>query len=134
MADYYLQIRINSMILKDLETHEEYNVTGEFSSSRLIIGDFFVAEYVLYQLVCKMGLKVKLPFASRHRVLVQALEKNEGGLSMVENRLLTEVVYSAFNQKIKKLVIIDDTLPLPQKEAKEILLNSNTDNKHHRHK
>ncbi len=124
MADYYLQIRTNSMTLKNLETHEEYSAAGEFTSSRLIVGEFFVAEYVLYQLICKMGLKVKLPFASRHRILVQALDKNEGGLSMVEHRLLSEVVYSAFNQKIKKLVIIDDTLPLPQTQAKEVLLNS----------
>ncbi|HFF8522902.1 TPA: YjaA family stress response protein [Providencia rettgeri] len=109
------------MTLKNLETHEEHTATGEFSSSRLIVGDFFVAEYVLFQLVCEMGLKVRRPFASHHNVVVQALDKNEGGLSMVEERLLTEVTYSGFNHKVKKLVISHDTLPIPQHQANALL-------------
>lgn len=48
-----------------------------------------------------MGLNVRRPFASRHRVLVQALEIIDGGVSLVEERLFTEMVYGAFNRRIK---------------------------------
>ncbi|HBO22196.1 MAG TPA: hypothetical protein DD649_04800 [Providencia sp.] len=122
MADFYLQIRTNSMTLKNVETHEEHSVTGEFSSSRLIIGDFATAEYVLFQLIDAMKLSVRMPLTPHHRIVVQALEKNEGGLSPVEVRVLEEVVVSAFNHKVKKVVVSHDDLPMSQKQA-ETLLN-----------
>ncbi|ETT04632.1 TPA: YjaA family stress response protein [Providencia alcalifaciens] len=121
MADFYLQIRTNSMTLKNLETHEEHSATGEFSTQRMVVGDFFNAESVLYQLVCDMGLNVRRPFASRHRVLVQALEIIDGGVSLVEERLFTEMVYGAFNRRIKKVLVSRDTLPMPQRQAKALL-------------
>ncbi|UBX50077.1 hypothetical protein LDO51_04505 [Providencia alcalifaciens] len=121
MADFYLQIRTNSMTLKNLETHEEYSATGEFSTQRMVVGDFFKAEFVLYQLVCDMGLKVRRPFASKHRILIQALEIIEGGVNMVEERLFTEIVYGAFNQRVKKVVVSRASLPMPQREAKALL-------------
>lgn len=121
MADFYLQIRTNSMTLKNIETHEEYSSTGEFSSSRLIIGDFAIAEYVLFQLIDAMKLNVRMPLTPHHRIVVQALEKNEGGLSPVEVRVLEEVVVSAFNHKVKKVVVSHDELPMPQKQAEALL-------------
>ena len=123
MADFYLQIRTDSMVLKNIETHEEHTATGKFSSSRLIIGDFYLAEYVLSQLVSEMDLKVRLPLTPHHRIVVQALEKNEGGLSPVEVRVLEEVVVGAFNHKVKKVVVSHNELPMPQEQA-EILLNN----------
>lgn len=42
MADFYLQIRTNSMTLKNLETHEEHSATGEFSTQRMVVGDFLM--------------------------------------------------------------------------------------------
>ncbi|MCW2257391.1 hypothetical protein M2263_003482 [Providencia alcalifaciens] len=121
MADFYLQFRTDSMTLKNLETHEEYTATGEFSSSRLIVGDFIVAQSLLIQLIDAMKLNVRLPLTTHHRIIVQALEKNEGGLSPVEVRLLEEITVSAFNHKVKKVVVSHDHLPMPQKQAEELL-------------
>lgn len=121
MADYYLQLRTNSMTLKNLETHEEYTAEGDFSSSRLIIGDFYVAQSLLVQLIDAMKLSVRLPLTPHHRIVVQALEKNEGGLSPVEVRLLEEITVAAFNHKLKKVIVSHDTLPMPQKHAEELL-------------
>lgn len=124
MADFYLQIRTDSMTLKNLETHDEHSAQGHFSSVRLIIGDYYSAEFVLRQLVEQMGLRVSLPFSTHHRVVVQALDKIEGGLSEVEIRLLKEVVSGGFAQKVKKIVVCCDNLPLPQSEAKALLENT----------
>lgn len=123
MADFYLQIRTDSMVLKNIETHEEHTAAGKFSSSRLIIGDLDLAEYVLSQLISQMGLQVRLPLTPHHRIVVQALEKHEGGLSPVEVRILEEVVVGAFNHKVKKVVVSHNELPMPQEQA-EILLNN----------
>ncbi|HEF8771758.1 TPA: hypothetical protein RG734_000726 [Providencia stuartii] len=121
MTDFYLQLRTNSMTLKNLETHEEYTAKGDFSSSRLIIGDFYVAQSLLVQLIDTMKLSVRLPLTPHHRIIVQALEKNEGGLSPVEVRLLEEITVAAFNHKLKKVIVSHDTLPMPQKHAEELL-------------
>ncbi|EPW3171711.1 YjaA family stress response protein [Providencia stuartii] len=123
MADFYLQLRTNSMTLKNLKTHEEYTAEGEFSSSRLIVGDFYVAQSLLIQLIDAMKLSIRLPLTPHHRIVIQALEKNEGGLSPVEVRLLEEITVTAFNHKLKKVIVSHDELPMPQRQVEELLDN-----------
>ncbi|WP_175485859.1 hypothetical protein [Xenorhabdus japonica] len=51
MADFYLKIKTNRMILKNLNNQKEVEIEGNFSTSRLLIGEFYDAEFQLRTLL-----------------------------------------------------------------------------------
>ncbi|MDC9588018.1 hypothetical protein PSI23_01495 [Xenorhabdus sp. XENO-10] len=76
MADFYLKIKTNRMILKNLNNQKEVEIEGNFSTSRLLIGKFYDAEFQLHTLLHRHGfLKgIKQIFECKHRVLIHPLE------------------------------------------------------------
>ncbi|MDC9597021.1 hypothetical protein [Xenorhabdus anantnagensis] len=120
MADFYLKIKTNRMILKNLNNQKEMEIEGNFSTSRLLIGDFYDAKFQLHTLLHQHGfLKgIKQIFECKHRVLVHPLEQSEGGLCSVEERILQEVTHVSFKGRLKKVVIHQGEHLLSDTEAK----------------
>jgi hypothetical protein len=83
MADYIVYISRNQMEVVNLDTGATANGAGEFTSERILIGNYPPAEKLLAGLV--KSLASKSLFAKRTRLIVQPLEMIEGGLSMIED-------------------------------------------------
>ncbi|MDX7986819.1 hypothetical protein FE392_05655 [Xenorhabdus sp. 12] len=126
MADFYLKIKTNHMILKDLKTQKELEIKGNFSTSRLLVGDFYDAEYQLSTLVNQHGFREGLRgwLDRRHRVVIHPLDQSEGGLCSVEERVLLEVTHGGFRSYITKMVIHQGERLLSDIEIKEKLKSS----------
>ncbi|OTA17913.1 hypothetical protein Xvie_00591 [Xenorhabdus vietnamensis] len=120
MADFYLKIKTNRMTLKNLNNQKELEIEGDFSTTRLLIGEFYNAEFQLRTLLHQHGfLKgIKRLFERKHRVLIHPLNQSEGGLCSVEERILHEVAHGGFGGFIKKMVIHQGKRLLSDGEAK----------------
>ncbi|AOM41515.1 hypothetical protein [Xenorhabdus hominickii] len=120
MADFYLKIKTNRMILKNLKNQKELKIEGSFSTSRLLIGEFDNAVFQLHTLINQHGfLKgIKRLFERKHRVLIHPLEQSEDGLCSVEERILQEVTHVGFNGHIRKVVIHQGEHLLSDNETK----------------
>ncbi|MBI6549331.1 hypothetical protein [Xenorhabdus lircayensis] len=120
MTDFYLKIKTNRMILKNLNNQKELEIEGNFSTSRLLVGDFYNAKLQLNTLLNQHGfLKgIKQLFECKHRVLVHPLAQTEGGLCSVEERILQEVTHIGFNDKLKKVIIHQGEYLLSDVEVK----------------
>ena len=87
-------------MIKNIHSGKCSAITADtpFTTDRLLVGQFDTAECEL-----KKGINSVLGrkfFSSKFNALVQPLEKIEGGLSQVEERVLLEVVSAAGGQKI----------------------------------
>ncbi len=94
-ASAYLKVYRNRFWLRDLHTGNTVEGVSEksFSTSRLIVGDFVVAEALLRKLYKQLySSRLLLPQA---RVVTQVMELNEGGLCAVEMRVLRELIEGA---------------------------------------
>ncbi len=114
----YIQFYENRIKVSRLDTQESVEEKSEeaFSSSRLIIGDFEIAETCLRTMIKKLwNSRWGLPqlFA-----LVQVMEKCEGGLSNVEKRVIKEVVERCGAKKVK---IYEGKYPLSLSDALKLL-------------
>ncbi|MDX7990218.1 hypothetical protein [Xenorhabdus littoralis] len=120
MADFYLKIKTNLMILKDLNTQKELEIKGDFSTTRLLVGEFFNAESQLFTLLklhgFRKGLRRFLDW--NHRVIIHPLDQSEGGLCPVETRILQEVTHRSFRGHIRKMVIHQGERLLSDSEVK----------------
>ncbi|WP_143707528.1 hypothetical protein [Xenorhabdus ehlersii] len=120
MADFYLKIKTNLMILKNLKNQQDLEITGNFSTPRLLIGDFYNAMFQLNALLNQHGFLqgIKQLFECKHRVLIHPLDQNEGGLCPVEERILQEVAHAGFKGKLRKRVIHQGERLLSDAEVK----------------
>lgn len=104
----YIQIRRDQITVRGLESKREVSGGAAFSSQRLLIINFFVAEKVLQDLVLQLYSRSTwhsfLP-AKRMDIVMSALEINEGGLSQVEKRTLHEVIAGVILMKYHQLHI-----------------------------
>ena len=91
----YVRVRKNQFRVRSLESAKEatFDAQVPFTTARLLIGQFLVAENVLKQAVKEMSKGGIL--AVSPQVLIQPLEMVEGGLSEVETRVLREVAIGA---------------------------------------
>jgi rod shape-determining protein MreB and related proteins len=91
----YVRVRKNQFRVRSLEsaTERTYDAQPAFSTSRLLIGEFLVAENLLKRALKEMS-KGGI-FAVAPQVLIQPLEMLEGGLSEVEVRALREAALGA---------------------------------------
>lgn len=99
--DVYVQVYPNRFVLKRLEAGAR-PVTLEadepFTTERLLVGQFSIAERLLRQ-----GLKAVFParwLSPGPVVVVHPMEKVEGGLSEVEDRLFRELAAGAGAWKV----------------------------------
>ncbi|CDL80306.1 hypothetical protein [Xenorhabdus cabanillasii] len=123
MADLYLKIKTNQMLLKNLNNQKELSITGNFSTSRLLVGDFYDAKQQLHLLLKQHGIMrfVDRFFGRSHRILIHPLEQSEGGLCSVEERVLLEVAYGSSQPRMRKIVIHQGERLLSDTEVKDKL-------------
>ena len=91
----YVKVRKNRFSLRHIENKRdiELSANSSFSTNRLLIGEFEIAEKLL-----KDGIKKFYKTKSINpspRILMHPLEMLEDGLSQVEARVLREVAYGA---------------------------------------
>ncbi|AHG18958.1 hypothetical protein Z042_04570 [Chania multitudinisentens RB-25] len=101
MPFFYLQVRRNHLALKNLDTQKTASATAAFSTERLLVGQFFVANSCLYHLVPQVFPGYINLLKRRHlrtHILVHAQEMLEGGLSSVEQRVLQEFLVQSFRK------------------------------------
>ncbi len=98
MSDCVAFISKNKIEVLNLKTNEIVSGTGDFTSSRLLLGDFIVAEDLLKQLIKKAFSGALLLL--KPRLLIQPLEMVEGGLCHVEERAFMELGQSAGARKV----------------------------------
>lgn len=83
---------------KELSSHE-VEVTNPFSHSRLLVADFTKAEKVLQYVVQQTGKSKWLSPAPR--IVMHQLEKNEGGLTDIELKVLRELALGTGAREVK---------------------------------
>lgn len=99
--DIYIKIYENKLVAKNLSTNgiwESIYPEADFTTERLLVGNFSEADKALTKLVkniLEKGIISKTP-----QLIIHPLEKVEGGLSQVEERIFIELGRGAGAQKI----------------------------------
>lgn len=96
----YVRVSKNEFRVRNLDSARENTFVAQtpFTTTRLLIGQFLVAESLL-----KRALKETFErrvVAMQPQMLIQPLEMAEGGLSEVEERVLREVAFGAGASKV----------------------------------
>jgi hypothetical protein len=96
----YVRVKRNSLRVRHLGSGRDasYQSAPPFSTERLLIGQFTIAESLLkraFRETFSAALLKPAPY-----VLIQPLEMLDGGLSQVEERVLTEVAVGAGGSRI----------------------------------
>ena len=96
----YVRGNRNQLRLKHLESGDEITVKADpvFTSERLLVGDFAAAEHALKKAM--KGFGQTGIFKTSPRMLIQPLEKIEGGLCQVEERIFREIARGAGASKV----------------------------------
>lgn len=96
----YVRVRFNSLRIRHIEQKKELEVTATqaFSHQRLLVGSFTNAANTLREAMRK--LVGRSLFQPSPVIVIQPLEKLEGGLTEVEERLLKEMALSAGARKV----------------------------------
>ncbi len=93
MFDNFIYIKVykNKMSVRHINTGNEVTESSNipFTSQRILVGNFMVAEAFLKSLVKKTAPTGW--FTPSPKILIQPLEMAEGGLSPVEERALLEL-------------------------------------------
>ncbi|WP_417069282.1 hypothetical protein [Niveibacterium terrae] len=89
-SDLYIKVFENRMLARNIARREAVEISAEraFSHPRMLVGDFVEAQRCLKKAVATAngpGLVL------RTRILIQPMEKIEGGLTQVEERLFIEL-------------------------------------------
>lgn len=97
---FYVRVSKNQFRLRNLSSLAEatFDAQPPFTTPRLLVGQFQIAQNLLKQAVKKMskgGIVAISP-----QVLIQPLEMIEGGLSEIEERVLMEVAMGAGASKV----------------------------------
>jgi MreB/Mbl protein len=102
MFDHFIYVKIykNKMTVRHINSNKELTESTDipFTSQRLLVGDFTVAEQFLKYLVKKVAPTGW--FTPSPKILIQPLEMIEGGLSQVEERALLELATQVGGRKV----------------------------------
>jgi rod shape-determining protein MreB len=96
----YVRVKRNQLHVRHIESDSEVAVDAQppFTTARLLIGQFLVAESLLKQALKQVS--ASRFFSVAPKVLIQPLEMADGGLSEVEERVLREVAMGAGATKV----------------------------------
>jgi rod shape-determining protein MreB and related proteins len=89
-TDLYIKLFENRIHARNIETREavETQATKPFSCPRALVGDFDAAQACLKTAISAVKSS---SLTLRTRILIQPMEKIEGGLTQVEDRVFTEL-------------------------------------------
>ncbi|WP_414432890.1 hypothetical protein [Alcanivorax sp. IL2] len=93
--DFYVQIHENRYVITSLDNPGEsrrFPATDAFSTSRLLVGHFLVAETLLRASLGQMNGGSRL---KSYRLIMHPRDKAEGGLCEVETRVLQDLAFGA---------------------------------------
>lgn len=99
MSDLIVYVQRNQMEVVNLKDGKAAHGNGPFTTTRLLVGEFKVAEELLTRLVKEV--KSSGLFSTQPRLLIQPLEMTEGGLAQVEERVLLELGAGAGARHVK---------------------------------
>lgn len=110
---YYIRLYINRVEIKDLVNKKSISEKSQvhFNSQRLMIADFDAAEKFIHSVFKKNKLSTKNSVG-----IIQQMEMSEGGLSMIEKRILLEL-FSGIG--INEIHIDESLMNLTQKQLIE---------------
>jgi rod shape-determining protein MreB and related proteins len=97
-ADLYVQISVDRIEVRNVRSGRSYVEVADpgFSTPRLLIGQFTLAQELLRRVVA--GALGWWPFRLR-RFVMHPLERIEGGLSQIEERVLLELAAAAGSRR-----------------------------------
>ena len=89
----YLKLFCDRLQLRDLQQQRDLELLASppFSHPRLLVGDFANAERVLKQAIDTLLPKRFLRLRLAPRLVIQPMERLEGGLTVLEQRVLLEL-------------------------------------------
>jgi rod shape-determining protein MreB and related proteins len=98
-TDLYVKVFENRIQVRNIGNHESVEImaTKPFSHPRALVGDFDAAQACLKTAISKVkgsGLVLRM------RILIQPMEKIEGGLTQVEDRVFTEIALRCRASKV----------------------------------
>lgn len=95
----YIQVRENHFTVRNLEDSRSFQKTANppFSHPRMLVGNFSAAQACIKALVSEARGS---GFALRTQVLIHPLEKVEGGLTQIEERMFEELAVGAGASKV----------------------------------
>lgn len=93
----YIKVSKNSITVRNVCTQSELTANAEFTTNRLLIGNFSCAEKLLKKLLSQVAAKglLKLP----PMVVIHRLEMTEGGLAQIEQRIFMEIALGSGARK-----------------------------------
>lgn len=88
---YYLKLSCDHLHLRHLQSGREFALPAvpAFSSARMLVADFSAAQHALKQALATLQPRRWLTLPPS--LLIQPLERLEGGLSSIEERILLEL-------------------------------------------
>ena len=116
MTYLYVQVLENKFIIQVLDNNESREIflpEKNFTTKRLLVGDFSAAQDCLSKAIKRLAPK-KLFTRKTAAVVMHPMEMNEGGLSEAEERILNELAFSSGAIK----VALHTGATLTAKEAK----------------
>ena len=99
MADLVVYVSKNHIEILNLKEGTVAAGVGAFTTTRLLVGEFKIAEDLLTRLVKEVNSRSL--FSAQPGMLMQPLEMTEGGLSMVEERVFLELGQGAGARHVK---------------------------------
>lgn len=99
---FYLRIACNHLHLTHLESSRVAVVEADppFSNQRLLVAEFSIADRLIAKTVQSLMPKRLAFLNAAPKLLIQPLERLEGGLSQVEERILMELGMGAGARKV----------------------------------
>lgn len=99
----YLKLSCNQMRLTHLQSGRALHLQADppFSNQRLLVADFAAAQQLLQRGIDEILPKRLLRLSRPPQLLIQPLERLEGGLSQVEERILLELGLGCGARKVR---------------------------------
>ncbi|GKW41518.1 hypothetical protein LOZ86_06820 [Pectobacterium parvum] len=121
MASLYIRIYRNTLIVRNVDTKQEVTEQSDapFTTTRLLLGQMIPAMKLLARLTRKVASKRLIDLFASHKVIIHAMEMNEGGHSQVEFASYIELAKSISPQG-KHIYVCSKNVPLTDQEVTQI--------------
>ncbi|QQK72890.1 YjaA family stress response protein [Pectobacterium versatile] len=121
MASLYIRIYRNTLTVRNVDTKQKVTEQSEtpFTTTRLLLGQMIPAMKLLDRLARKVAPKRLIDLFSSHKVIIHAMEMNEGGHSQVEFASYIELAKSISPQG-KHIYVCSKNVPLTDQEVTQI--------------